>query len=204
MLSLSDNERERLARALGTTAGGESFNERVAQLEQLALDEYVDWILSRRRFTTPAELDLHRILELFGKIRNEAPTIEALANELEISESRATSLLSRMRYGEARLIRRLTYAAARAELSRQLEAVEAVNARKDIWVSVETGRAISEANTAIMLDHEGRRDGGVFEGAELAERPFATRTGQEWVASERMWELIDGWLEQRVEQLATS
>jgi hypothetical protein len=192
---------ERLAAALGTTVDDEAFTQRVARLEQIALDEYVDWILSVRRFETPAALDRHRILELFGTVRQQAPTVESLANDLDISESRATSLLSRMRYGDARLIRRLTYVAANTELQKQLGSVEAFNNRKDVWVSAETGRAISEANTAIMLDHDARKEGGRFAGAELAERPSATRTGQEWVASERMWELILAWIEAAAERL---
>jgi hypothetical protein len=193
-LSLDDDQKQRLAAALGTTAEDEAFAQRLATLEQIALDEYVDWILSIRRFETPAALDRHRILELFGRVRREAPTVERLANDLDISESRATSLLSRMRYGDARLIRHLTYEAALAELERQLASVTASNNRKDIWVTAETGRVVSEANTAIMLDYEGRGENGAFAGAELASRPAATRTGQEWVASERMWGFIVEWI----------
>jgi hypothetical protein len=200
-LSLTKPEKQRLAAALGTTVASEVFAERVVLLEQIALDEYVDWLLSVRRFETAAALDRHRILELFGTVRQEAPTVESLADDLDISESRAASLLSRMRYGDARLIRRLTYVAALAELQRQLASVEAFNNRKDVWVSAETGRAVSEANTAIMLDHDARKEGGSFAGAELAERPSATRTGQEWVASELMWELIIAWIEASVERL---
>jgi hypothetical protein len=192
---------QRLAAGLGTEVDSEAFAERVELLEQIALDEYVEWILSLRRFETSAALDRHRILELFGKVRQQAPTVESLADDLDISESRATSLLSRMRYGDARLIRRLTYVAAQAELRRQLASVEPFNNRKDVWVSAETGRTISEANTAIMLDHGARKDGGRFAGAELAERPSATRTGQEWVASERMWDLILAWIQAAAERL---
>jgi hypothetical protein len=200
-LSLTENERKRLAAALGTTVDDNAFDERVAELEQIALDEYVDWLLSRRRFETAASLDRHRLLALFGRIRKEAPTVEALANDLAISESRATSLLSRMRYGDARMIRKLTCEAARVELQRQLATVEATNGRKDIWVTADTGRVVDEANTAIMMDQQGRQDGGPLEGAELAQRPASSRTGQEWVASEKMWELIDGWLEEQVNRL---
>jgi hypothetical protein len=177
-LDLTESEEKRLAAALGTTVDDDAFSERVDALEQVALDEYVDWLLSRRRFETAASLDRHRLLALFGRIRNEAPTVEALANDLDISESRATSLLSRMRYGDARMIRQLTYEAARAELGRQLATVEVSNGRKDIWVSADTGRVVNEANTAIMMDQEGRQEGGPLEGAELAERPSSTRTGQ--------------------------
>jgi hypothetical protein len=201
-LSLGDPDKARLAAALGTTVEAAEFTERLTLLEQLALDEYVDWILSRHRFETTAALDRHRILELFGRIRREAPTIESLANDLDISEARATSLLSRMRYGDARQIRRLTYVAAKAELDRQLASAALSNNRKDVWVTAETGRAISEANTAIMLDKEARKPGQPLARAELAVRMSATRTGQEWVASKDMWELIGKWLDAAAERLS--
>jgi hypothetical protein len=200
-LSLSSDDRARLAEALGCEVDTETFEERVGLLEQLALDEMVNWVLGRQRFETISALDRHRILEIFARVRRQAPTVEALANELAISESRATSMLSRMRYGEARLIRRLTYEAALADVRTRVANVAVHNNRKFIWVTSETGRAIDEANTSIMMDYEGRREGGRYVGAEKAERTSVTRTGQEWSASERMWQYIETRIAESAEQL---
>jgi hypothetical protein len=201
-LRVTEQERRRIAVALGTTVDSEDFDDRVRELEQVALDELVDWILSRRRFESAAALDRHRVLAIYGAIRHQAPSVESLANDLDISESRAMSLVSRMRYGDARMIRRLTYEAAAREITDALALAQVRNGRKEIPVTAETGRVVDEANTAILLDQEARRPGGRYEGAEKAERLSATRTGQEWVVSEQTWTYIADWIQERIDQLA--
>jgi hypothetical protein len=199
-LDLTEQESTRLAHALGTEPGSDAYEERLALLGEVATEEFVDWILARRRFETVSAIDRHRILQIFARIRQQAPTIEALSNDLDISESRASSLLSRMRYGEARLIRGLIYNSAREEVSRQLESARDSGGRKFIWVTSDTGRVIDEANTAIMMDQVGRRPGGAFEGAEKADRQESTRTGHLWSATDRMWEFIVVWIENQATQ----
>ena len=151
-MDLTPDERRRLAAALGTTSDAADYESRLELFKELAMRELVDWAISRRRFESVSAIDVHRILALFGEIRDEAPTVEALANELSISESRAVALLSRMRYGDARLIRRLTYVAAGRDLQAQLASAALKSGRKLIWVKSDTGRIIDEANTAIMVD----------------------------------------------------
>jgi len=151
-VDLTPDERRRLAAALGTTSDAADYESRLGLFKELAMRELVDWAISRRRFESVSAIDVHRILALFGEIREEAPTVEALANELSISESRAVALLSRMRYGDARLIRRLTYVAAGRDLQAQLASAALKSGRKLVWVKSDTGRIIDEANTAIMVD----------------------------------------------------
>ena len=201
-LELTADEERRLAAALGTTPNADTFSGRVQQLQAFALRELIDWAIARRRFESVSAIDVHRILTIFGEIREEAPTVELLANQLSISESRAVALLSRMRYGDARLIRRLTYLAARRDLDVQLASAAAMAGRKVVWVKSDTGRIVDEANTAIMIDQVGRADGGQHEGAEKAERTDSTRTGQSWTASEKMWGFILAWIEAQAKTLA--
>lgn len=196
-MDLTPDERRRLAAALGTTSDAADYESRLELFKELAMRELVDWAISRRRFESVSAIDVHRILALFGEIREEAPTVAALANELSISESRAVALLSRMRYGDARLIRRLTYVAAGRDLQTQLASAALKSGRKLIWVKSETGRIIDEANTAIMVDQTGRGEGGRYAGAEKAERTDNTRTGQSWSASDKMWQFIVAWISDR-------
>jgi hypothetical protein len=196
-LGLSKAEKQRLARALGAVPGNEDAAKRVEQLAKLALRELVDWILARTRYESISALERHRVLQIFGQIRGEAPTVESLSNELDISESRAVSFLSRMKFGAARLIRGLQYASAKGELKAQLDTGDRHDGRKHVWISADTGRRIEEANTAIMMDQLGRRNGGAYEQAEKAERVDTTRTGQYWSASDRMWRYIVSWLEEQ-------
>jgi hypothetical protein len=199
-LNLTDLEKRRLAIALGTLPDADDFAERIEALKEVAFEELVDWILERRRFDSVSAIDRARVLQVFGVIRKEAPTVETLANELGISESRAVSLLSRLRYGDARTVRYLTMTAAVHDLATQLEHATEHSERKHVWVKAETGRVVDEANTAIMLDQTGRAPGGKFEGAELAERTEAKRTGQLWSASPKMWELIKTWIAERADE----
>lgn len=201
-MELTAGEQRRLAAALGTTPDAEAFASRLERLTEIALRELVDWAIARRRFESVSAIDMHRILALFGEIREEAPTVELLANQLNISESRAVALLSRMRYGEMRLIRRLTYLAAHRDLDAQLQSATSKSGRKIVWVKSDTGRIVDEANTAIMIDQLGRGEKGRYAGAEKAERTDSTRTGQAWTASDRMWELIAGWIETESATLA--
>jgi hypothetical protein len=202
MPNLSQAEERRLAIALGVSPDDQSaVDDAKKELANLAYDEFVDWILGRRRFESVSALDRHRVLSLFALIRKEAPTVEALANELEISESRAVSMLARMRYGDARTIRALAYQAAKAELEVRVPEGDTNDGLRLVWVTADTGRLVDEANGSIMLDLEGRQEGGPYAGAQLARRVEAVRGSQQWEAADSMWEMIQRWLMERAEQL---
>jgi hypothetical protein len=202
MSELSESEERRLAIALGAAPDDETAVEKAKkELESLAYDEFVDWILGRRRFESVSALDRHRILNIFGRVRGQAPTVEVLANELDISESRAVSMLSRMRYGDARTIRALTYKAAAEEVATRWPEAHDEGGLKQVWVTADTGRLVDEANGSIMLDREGQQQGGSYEGAQLARKLEAARGSQQWEATEKMWEMIQSWLAERAEDL---
>lgn len=197
-IPLNEDDLDQLAQALGISKDDvEAFEERLASLSEFALHEYVDWILARRRFESPSALDRHRILEIFGSIREEAPTVEKLVDDLGVSESRAVSLLSRLRYGHARLVRRLQYKAAATEIRECLQIPEEHEARLHLGVTPDTGRIIDEANTAIMMAVIERQPGGRYEGAEKAVRVEAARTGHFWSSKEAMWDMILEWIDAR-------
>lgn len=94
-LGLTEAELDRLAHALGAPKTQEAFDQRLEALQELALREWVDWILSKRRFDSISSLERDRLLLIFGKVRTEAASTEALVEEFDITESRAVSLLSR-------------------------------------------------------------------------------------------------------------
>lgn len=193
-MELSTEEGERLAAMLGTTVGAADYSEKLEQLKELAFEEYVEWLLARRRFESVSALDHKRVLEVFSKIRGEAPSVSILANEFDLSESRAVSMLSRMRYGNARVIRQLQYEAARRELRAQREGVGLDNGLNYLWLKRETARIVEEANTSIMRDTTARSAGGRFEGAELARKTEPGRFDEQWATTPKMWDLIDLWI----------
>lgn len=203
MPQLSDSETLRLARALGTSPDDSAaFSKAEKNLREAAYEEIVDWILGRRRFESISALDRHRVITIFAKIRQEAPTVEALANEFEISESRAVSMVSRMRYGDARLIRGLAYRAAIQELEVQIPAGTEDHGQRLVWVSTDTARLVDEANGSIMRDIEGQKPGGPYAKPQLARREESGRISQQWRAAPRTWDMIVHWLNERAQELS--
>ena len=193
-MDLSDEEKLRLAAMLGTQADAPDHEQRIDTLRQLAFEEYVDWLLARKRFESVSALDHKRILEVFSRIRVEAPSVETLSNDFGISESRAVSMLSRMRYGSARIIRQLQYAAAGTEIQEQRQNVAAEDGLLFLWLRRETARIVEEANTAIMRDTTARQANGKYEGAELARKSEPGRYDEQWSASPKMWDHIVAWI----------
>lgn len=179
---------------LGTQAEAPDHEQRIDTLRELAFEEYVDWLLARKRFESVSALDHKRILEVFSRIRVEAPSVETLSNDFGISESRAVSMLSRMRYGSARIIRQLQYAAAGTEIQEQRQNVAAEDGLLFLWLRRETARIVEEANTAIMRDTAARQANGKYEGAELARKSEPGRYDEQWSASPKMWDHIVSWI----------
>lgn len=71
-LDLTSAEKARLARALGVDPADGSFAARLEALNRLALQEWVDWILAKRRFESVSALERERLLQIFGELRREA------------------------------------------------------------------------------------------------------------------------------------
>lgn len=122
----------------------------VRTLCRVAFDEIISWLLGKRRFDGISALDQHRVLHLFATITGEAPSVEEIVNALGIPEARAVAMLSRLRYGEARLLRALVYKSAAREIRERLNGAPISSGRKTIYVSVDKGSCIEEANMTIM------------------------------------------------------
>ncbi|HWP64186.1 MAG TPA: hypothetical protein VNO86_12015, partial [Candidatus Binatia bacterium] len=66
LANLDSSDRDRLARALGVKqADDPTFQQRLQALGAMALEEWVDWILSRRRPSTVSSLELERLIVIF-------------------------------------------------------------------------------------------------------------------------------------------
>jgi hypothetical protein len=165
-LGLTVAEQAALRGALGAQ-DDKALAERLARLRKNALSEYVEWLTGRRRFNSLSELDTYRILHLFLDIREQVPTVESLVSEIGLSAGRATSLLSRLRYGEARALRKLAMREAHAELVRQLDAAQENSGRKAVWVSAEVYDIVFEAAGEIMQATEEHATGRKWVQAEM-------------------------------------
>ena len=75
------------------------------EFARLAVAEWVDWLTSKRRVDSIPALERDRLVRIFALIRNESPTVQALAEQFAIPEGRAIAMRARMRYGAARWIR---------------------------------------------------------------------------------------------------
>jgi hypothetical protein len=63
----------------------------ISALAQLALDEYVDWMLGRTRFRSLSELQIERIATIYDRItRTEVPSKTRLYNDFGLSHGQAT------------------------------------------------------------------------------------------------------------------
>jgi hypothetical protein len=191
-LGLTAAEREVLRGAIGAKDDG-AFAERIARLRNHATTEYVEWLIGRKRFTSMSELDTDRILHLFLDVREQVPTVETLVSEIGLSAGRATSLLSRLRYGEARQLRKLAIKQAFTELEQQLAMVEENASRKTVWVPVEIFDIVFEAAGAIMQAPE---EHGRKRKWEQAEMPTGNRSRfvSTVTASTKMWSHVIGLL----------
>jgi len=197
-IGLESAEQQRLAYALGCPKPeGAGFEQRIDSLYRVAFTEYVNWLLGKRRFNSISSIDQYRVLQLFAIIRKDPPTVKEIVNALAMPESKAVAMLSRLRYGEARLLRALVYKSAADGIKERLGRAPLLGERKSIYVSVDQGSCIEEANINIMMDQEAREKDGRYEKAERAERGLTSRYGQEWTATEDMWNYIIQWLDDK-------
>jgi hypothetical protein len=187
-LGLSDQELSVLKRALGGSDEAD-FVRKLRDFRESALAEYVNWLVGRTRFTSLAELDTYRILHLFLDIRVEVPTVESLVDEIGLSVGRATSLLSRLRYGEARALRALVLRQSLAEITKKLGGATEESHRKAIWVKPEVFDVVFETAITIMLAPEEQGPGKKWVRAEMPEGT-RSRYGQPITATMEMWKYI--------------
>ena len=94
---------------------------RLKQVQMLALNEWLGWAGARGRFNSLSELDTSRVLDLFLTVRQEAPTVEALVEQLAIPQGRATSMIGRMKYGKARELMKMSFVHALREVQQRLD-----------------------------------------------------------------------------------
>src|SRR5260221_5505872 len=143
---LGSHELHLLARALsGSDWNPAVVEDRLRTLAILGLTELADWIIGRKRFATVSENDISRVLKIFLKIREEAPSLESLANDFAIPESRGRSMLSRMNYGEARGMKALVYKRTAQWLRNELAKTKTVKERKSLTVDVQRLACINDA-----------------------------------------------------------
>ena len=189
-LGLDAADASRLATALGATTNDETVK-RLSTLQELALREWVEWILSIKRFATISELDGARVLALFLTIRAEYPTIDQLVDELGIPSSRAVSLLGRLKYGEGRALGRLARESAIEEIQRRLSERSADgDGRKALLLTKSAYDEAEVADFEIMSEPQLHGKGKRFAGAEAADFSSKTRQGGTVRASEKMWEYM--------------
>src|SRR5260370_38514990 len=99
---LGPHELHLLARALSCSEADAVFEYRLRTLAILGLTELADWIVGRKRFATVSENDISRVLKIFLQIREEAPSLESLANAFAIPDPRGRSIYARVKHGDPR------------------------------------------------------------------------------------------------------
>ncbi|HEX2087390.1 MAG TPA: hypothetical protein VHF89_17035 [Solirubrobacteraceae bacterium] len=128
------------------------FAPRLAALAKHAFAERADWLTGRDRPGQTGELDRRRVLHLFATVRNQAVTVERLVDELGFPETRAKTLISRLRYSDAKTLRGLAIRAAHDDLQARHAAAEPdENSRRTVYLPRETFLAVREAESALIL-----------------------------------------------------
>jgi hypothetical protein len=194
---LTDADIPALRRALGAS-GDADLAARLQGVRSLAFGEFIDWALARRRFSSISELDSSRVLALYLRIRRQPLTVESLTEDLAIPQARATSMVGRLKYGEARALAALSFAAAASEVEARLGGVSEVGGRKSITVDRDIVDRIGEVAFSIMsAPGEDHNRGGRFESAEQPTVISSGRWGATVTASPKMWEYIVSELQAR-------
>jgi hypothetical protein len=105
---LNDQQVEALTSALGlrSTEDQDLVKRQAEAFRNEAVLEWIRWI-GGRRLASSSDLDRERVLTLYGRIRRDSPTVQKLADELGFSETRARTMVSRMRYGSAHVLQEL-------------------------------------------------------------------------------------------------
>lgn len=197
---LGPHELHLLARALSCSESDAVFEERLRTLAILGLTELADWIIGRKRFATVSENDISRVLKIFLKIREEAPSLESLANDFAIPESRGRSMLSRMNYGDARGMKVMSYKLTLQSLN-ELPKTEKNNEPQALTVDAQRLACINDATWAIMSHPQDSKDGGKYEGAEWPVENHKGIHGAIVHATPKMWTYIMAWLDEKVREI---
>jgi hypothetical protein len=202
-LGLTQAERERLAQALGVAGPDDpGFAERLLKLRTAALKEVAGWIIGKTRYSSVSENDMHRVIELFLKIRQEAPSVDQLVSELTIPAARATSLLGRIRYGEGRELTALALTTSAARLSEKLREAQIENGTQTVWIDSDTLSHVRHVAMLIMMsDPKNREKNGKFEKAQFPDFTSYGRDGGTAKTTPKMWEYIVQGLQQGAQGL---
>jgi hypothetical protein len=187
---ITEDEIPALKRALGASDNAE-VAARMQVVRSLAFGEFIDWALARRRFSSISELDSSRVLALYLRVRRQPLTAESLVEDLAIPQARATNMVGRLKYGEARALAALSFAAAAAKVEARLEDVSEAGGRKSITVDREVVDRIGEVAFLIMSAPVAEHNrGGRFESAEQPTVIPSGKWGATVTASTKMWGYI--------------
>jgi hypothetical protein len=182
-LGMDVNQRT-LARIVGCEPTDSDFTERLQEVITLAVAEWLGWAAASRRFNSLSELDTARVLNLFLEVRHAPPTVEALVEQLAIPQGRATSMIGRMKYGQARQLVRLSFVEAEREVRTRLASVPE-GGQKTITVARETLDRLRDVEFEIFYAAETD-----YTGRELLTVEPAGRLGALVKTSTKMWEYI--------------
>lgn len=178
-----DQNLDTLSQIVGCEKQDSSFTDRLSELLTLALAEWLQWATARQRFNSLSELDASRVLNLFLKVRKTSPTVELLVEDLAIPQGRATSMIGRMKYGQARELLKLSFAAAAADVEDRVNQASENQRRKSITVSREVLDRLQEVEYAIFSS----RKGNTFPSAETLAVTPSGRYGAIVTTSTAMW-----------------
>jgi L-seryl-tRNA selenium transferase len=108
----------------------QEFRDRVARLATEAFTEYADWATLRRRHASTSEIHRGRVLALFADTREEPEAVEKLVDELAFPETRARTLVARLKFSDAKRLRKLALKQGLDDLRTRLGATSAEDERK--------------------------------------------------------------------------
>ena len=175
-------DRQALGQLVGCDPADAAFLQRLQKVIEIAVNEWLSWAIASRRFNTLSELDTDRVLRLFLEVRHAAPTVEALVEQLAMPQGRATSMISRMKYGQARQLLRLSFESALHEVQTRLKSTKEDNGAKQITVTRETLDRLRDAEFDIFSALDGS-----FPKPQLLTVQSTGRLGAVVRTSPKMW-----------------
>ena len=152
----NDQDRQVLGRVVGCGKDDDdALSNGLQKILALALAEWLQWATARRRFNSLSELDSSRVLNLFLSVRRASPTVEQLVEDLAIPQGRATSMIARMKYGQARELVKFSFVAAAADVEQRVKDANEIQKRKSITVSRDVLDRLQEVEYAIFASRKG-------------------------------------------------
>ncbi len=189
-----------LKRALCGAESDSLFEDRLSKLAIQGLIELADWILGRKRFGTITESDMNRVLKIFLEIRQDAPTLQSLTEDFGIPETRGRSMLSRMNYGEARVMKMMSYKHTAAKLEDKF-LIDDKKGRFSLTVDAESLKCINDAVWEITANPNHRDKESVYKDAEWPVVEHKGTHGAIVHAKKEMWKHIRNWLKEKAEEI---